>query len=124
MAMALFRAMNINEPHQGVALALPFTAAADPEQREAQPQGHIPFLKRVPDTIRNHFVAMSGEYVGTVSTFSHPICDLMQRATSSLAPPVPILTSCAGAISLLRSRWDASRKQYSELVGTVCIGDW
>jgi len=68
MVFEISRAMNINQPHQGVGLALPFTAAADPEQREVEPDLRIPFLKRVPDTIRNHFVAMSGEYVGTVST--------------------------------------------------------
>ncbi|TKA79116.1 hypothetical protein B0A55_02423 [Friedmanniomyces simplex] len=57
--------MNANA---GAAIALPFTKAADPEKRHELNDAalRIPFARRLPDGIRNHFVAMVGEYVGTV----------------------------------------------------------
>ncbi|KAK5127316.1 hypothetical protein LTR08_004355 [Meristemomyces frigidus] len=62
--------MNINTPLQGAAFALPFTKAADPSKRDEieadETAMRIPFARRIPDHIRNHFVAMCGEYVGTV----------------------------------------------------------
>ncbi|GAB7363423.1 hypothetical protein MBLNU230_g3699t1 [Neophaeotheca triangularis] len=60
--------MNINTPLQGATLAIPFTKAADPEKRdEAHAEAfRLPFIRRIPDGIRNHFIAMCGEYVGTV----------------------------------------------------------
>ncbi|KAJ8104735.1 hypothetical protein OPT61_g10601 [Boeremia exigua] len=58
--------MNINEPRQGRAFAIPFTKAADPTAQMTDKELRLPFLKKLPDNIRNHFVAMCGEYVGTV----------------------------------------------------------
>jgi len=58
--------MNINTPLQGASIALPFTKAADPTKRHEVVHLRIPFANRVPDNVRNHFVAMCGEYVGTV----------------------------------------------------------
>lgn len=55
-------------PLQGATFAIPFTKAADPEKRdEAHAEAlRIPFIRRIPDNVRNHFIAMCGEYVGTV----------------------------------------------------------
>jgi aquaporin related protein len=51
-------------------VALPFTKAADPAQRHSVVNDdaamRIPFARRLPNNFRNHFVAMCGEYVGTV----------------------------------------------------------
>lgn len=58
--------MNINEPTQSVALALPFTKAADPKAEFRDEELRIPFANRIPIDVKNHFVAMCGEYVGTV----------------------------------------------------------
>ncbi|KAK5705512.1 Aquaporin-1 [Elasticomyces elasticus] len=62
--------MNINTPLQGGALALPFTKAADPEKRgevnRKDAALRLPYARRLPDSVRNHLVAMIGEYVGTV----------------------------------------------------------
>ncbi|RMZ03802.1 hypothetical protein D0860_06657 [Hortaea werneckii] len=61
--------MNINAPLQGAAIALPFTKAADPTNRAELEDNHgalrIPLAHKIPDDVRNHFVAMCGEYVGT-----------------------------------------------------------
>ncbi|KAI5357918.1 Putative major intrinsic protein [Septoria linicola] len=62
--------MNINDPLQGAVLAIPFTKAADPGRREEvhadDSAQRIPYVRRLPNNVRNHFVAMCGEYVGTV----------------------------------------------------------
>jgi aquaporin related protein len=58
--------MNINEPLQGRGLAIPFTKAANPKANLNDGELRLPFLSKVPDSIRNHFIAMSGEFVGTV----------------------------------------------------------
>ncbi|CAN9259724.1 unnamed protein product [Alternaria alternata] len=58
--------MNINEPVQGKAFALPFTKAANPNANLTDSDLRMPFISRVPDNIRNHFIAMCGEFVGTV----------------------------------------------------------
>ncbi|KAJ4383650.1 Aquaporin-1 [Didymella sp. IMI 355093] len=58
--------MNINEPRQGRAFAIPFTKAADPTAELDDKELRLPFLKKLPDNVRNHFIAMCGEYVGTV----------------------------------------------------------
>lgn len=51
-------------------MALPFTRAADPTLRvevvKDDSAMRIPFARRLPNNLRNHLVAMSGEYVGTV----------------------------------------------------------
>lgn len=56
-------------PLQGAAIALPFTKAADPTNRAELEDNHvalrIPLAHKIPDDVRNHFVAMCGEYVGT-----------------------------------------------------------
>lgn len=54
------------EPLAGRGLAIPFSKAADPKNDLASEDLRLPLLKHVPDTIRNHFVAMCGEFVGTV----------------------------------------------------------
>ncbi|KAJ4309611.1 Aquaporin-1, partial [Neodidymelliopsis sp. IMI 364377] len=54
------------EPRQGRAFAIPFTKAADPNAELSDKELRLPLLKKLPDNIRNHFVAMCGEYVGTV----------------------------------------------------------
>lgn len=54
------------QPLPGRGLAIPFTKAADPNADLTSDDLRIPFLNRVPDTYRNHFIAMCGEYVGTV----------------------------------------------------------
>ncbi|CAN9395627.1 unnamed protein product [Alternaria sp. RS040] len=58
--------MNINDPVQGKAFALPFTKAANPNANLTDSDLRMPFISRVPDNIRNHFIAMCGEFVGTV----------------------------------------------------------
>jgi len=58
--------MNINTPLQGASIALPFTKAADPTKRDEVGNLRIPLANRLPTNARNHFVAMSGEFVGTV----------------------------------------------------------
>ncbi|KAF2692150.1 aquaporin [Lentithecium fluviatile CBS 122367] len=49
-----------------LAFALPFTKAANPNTIHDAENLRLPFSKRIPDGIRNHFIAMCGEYVGTV----------------------------------------------------------
>nr|POE93374.1 aquaporin-1 [Quercus suber] len=60
----------LKAPLQGAAIALPFTRAANPTKRQELENDdsamRLPLLKRLPDSVRNHFVAMCGEYVGTV----------------------------------------------------------
>jgi aquaporin related protein len=56
----------MQEPAPTAALALPFTKAADPHAQFAQTELRMPFAHRIPDKIRNHFIAMCGEFVGTV----------------------------------------------------------
>ncbi|KAK4501276.1 hypothetical protein PRZ48_007083 [Zasmidium cellare] len=62
--------MNINRPLPGAAIALPFTKAANPLLRHEllsdDTAVRIPFARRLPNNIRNHIVAVIGEYVGTV----------------------------------------------------------
>ncbi|TLD37015.1 Phospho-2-dehydro-3-deoxyheptonate aldolase [Venturia nashicola] len=58
--------MNINEPAPTAALALPFTKAANPHAEYSHSELRMPFAHRIPDGIRNHFIAMCGEFVGTV----------------------------------------------------------
>jgi aquaporin related protein len=58
--------MPSQEPRQGRAFAIPFTKAADPTAELDDKELRLPFLKKLPDSIRNHFIAMCGEYVGTV----------------------------------------------------------
>ncbi|KAH0396371.1 aquaporin, partial [Aureobasidium melanogenum] len=58
--------MNINSPLGGRGLAIPFTKAADPNANLDDGDLRLPFIHRIPDTIRNHFIAMCGEFVGTV----------------------------------------------------------
>ena len=60
------RTMNINEPNPSAQLALPFTKAANPKSTYTQEQLRMPLVHKVPDSIRNHFIAMCGEFVGTV----------------------------------------------------------
>jgi aquaporin related protein len=47
-------------------LALPFTKAANPKAQFSTHELRLPFAHRIPDKYRNHFIAMCGEYVGTV----------------------------------------------------------
>jgi aquaporin related protein len=54
------------QPLHGRAFALPFTKAAKTDAELNDDDLRLPFVHRVPDSIRNHFVAMCGEYVGTV----------------------------------------------------------
>ncbi|KAG9560744.1 aquaporin, partial [Aureobasidium melanogenum] len=58
--------MNINSPLGGRGLAIPFTKAADPSADLNDGDLRLPFIHRIPDNIRNHFIAMCGEFVGTV----------------------------------------------------------
>jgi len=58
--------MNINEPTKARGFALPFTKAADPNASFSDGERRIPYAHRVPDKLRNHFIAMCGEFVGTV----------------------------------------------------------
>lgn len=59
--------MNINQqPLAGRGLAIPFTKAANPDANLTHDELRLPFLNRIPDSIRNHFIAMCGEFVGTV----------------------------------------------------------
>lgn len=58
--------MNINQPLAGRGFAIPFTKAADPNANLNDGDLRLPLVHRIPDSIRNHFVAMCGEFVGTV----------------------------------------------------------
>lgn len=57
---------NLQQPLQGRGLAIPFTKAADPTADLDHHELRFPFLNRIPDNVRNHFIAMCGEFVGTV----------------------------------------------------------
>lgn len=63
-------ACGAQDPIPGHTPVIPFTKAADParhhEVAARAPPPRVPFAQRLPDTLRNHFVAMLGEYVGTV----------------------------------------------------------
>ena len=50
----------------GKLFALPFTKAANPNSQLTDSDYRLPFAKSIPDNIRNHFIAMCGEFVGTV----------------------------------------------------------
>lgn len=56
----------MQEPAPTTAFALPFTKAANPHAEFAENELRMPFAHRIPDNIRNHFIAMCGEFVGTV----------------------------------------------------------
>ncbi|GAB7326465.1 hypothetical protein MBLNU13_g10468t2 [Cladosporium sp. NU13] len=58
--------MNINAPLKGRTLAIPFTKATKPDATLDDSEMRLPFLNKIPDNLRNHFVAMTGEFVGTV----------------------------------------------------------
>lgn len=58
--------MGLKAPVGGRAFALPFTKAADPNAVLTDQDMRLPLIHRVPDHIRNHFIAMCGEFVGTV----------------------------------------------------------
>ncbi|QDS73599.1 hypothetical protein FKW77_001611 [Venturia effusa] len=58
--------LGVQEPAPTAALALPFTKAANPHAEYSQTELRLPFAHRIPDQIRNHFIAMCGEFVGTV----------------------------------------------------------
>ncbi|CZT23504.1 related to aquaporin [Ramularia collo-cygni] len=57
-------------PFKGAAWPLPFTKASDYKRRDIDDEKdwimRIPFGQYLNDTVRNHFVACSGEFVGTV----------------------------------------------------------
>jgi len=57
-------------PFKGAAWPLPFTKAADILRRDTDDEHdwkmRIPYGEYLSDTVRNHFVACSGEFVGTV----------------------------------------------------------
>ncbi len=57
--------MNIDSNQKG--LSLPFMKNKQKEQDGGDPNSpnRVPGLGWVPDSIRNHFIAMSGEFVGT-----------------------------------------------------------
>lgn len=57
--------MNINQPLAGKGLALPFTKAANPNAQMQHEDMRLPLVHKIPDSLRNHFVAMCGEFVGT-----------------------------------------------------------
>jgi aquaporin related protein len=54
------------EPAPTSALALPFTKTANPKTRFRHDEFQSTILRKIPDAMRNHFVAMVGEFVGTV----------------------------------------------------------
>lgn len=58
--------MNINEPSRAKAFALPFTKAAKPDATYTHEELRLPYAHMIPDKYRNHFIAMCGEFVGTV----------------------------------------------------------
>ncbi|KAF2653043.1 aquaporin [Lophiostoma macrostomum CBS 122681] len=58
--------MNINAPTSGKALALPFTKGKKTDALYDDGDMRLPLVRLLPDNIRNHFIAMSGEFVGTV----------------------------------------------------------
>lgn len=47
-------------------MAIPFTKAAKPDAQLDDADLRLPLLNKIPDSLRNHFVAMCGEFVGTV----------------------------------------------------------
>ncbi|KAI9817156.1 MAG: hypothetical protein M1827_001268 [Pycnora praestabilis] len=53
--------MNINEPIRGKGFALPFSG-----NKSTEADLRLPLVKRLPDHVRNHFIAMCGEFTGTV----------------------------------------------------------
>ena len=58
--------MNINNPPPKKGLVLPGKKKAAPSSDADYTYfRHLPFLHILPDGMRNHFVAMSGEFVGT-----------------------------------------------------------
>lgn len=54
------------DPLPGRGLAIPFTKAANPKNDLPADDLRLPLVSKIPDSIRNHFVAMCGEFVGTV----------------------------------------------------------
>ncbi|KAK5112424.1 hypothetical protein LTR85_011533 [Meristemomyces frigidus] len=58
--------MNINQLRAGRGLALPFTKAARSNGDLESGGQRLPTIRGVPDGLRNHFIAMCGEFVGTV----------------------------------------------------------
>lgn len=64
--------MNVNEPQQALGLNIPglrskeHRATPHPSAPStSSPSNRLPFLDFLPDGFRNHFIAMSGEFVGT-----------------------------------------------------------
>lgn len=54
------------EPAPTGALSLPFTKAAQTDASFSPSDLRLPLIQRLPNAARNHFVAMCGEFVGTV----------------------------------------------------------
>ncbi len=54
--------MNINHPLRAPTLPFTKTTNTTPTRRNTG----LPFARRVPDRVRNHFVAVCGEFMGTV----------------------------------------------------------
>lgn len=54
------------EPVGGKLFALPFTKASKTNAQFTDKDYRLPYAHRIPDNIRNHFIAMCGEFVGTV----------------------------------------------------------
>lgn len=56
---------NINEPKQGIGLNVPYIGGRRRLQHSDR-ANRLPWARKLPDNVRNSFVAMSGEFVGTV----------------------------------------------------------
>lgn len=56
--------MTFQAPVGGRAFALPFTRAADPNVELTEKEMRMPLANKVPDHLRNHFIAM---YVNKIS---------------------------------------------------------
>ena len=57
--------MNIEAPQRGMTFVLPGMKVRPTTPYEPEASNRLPLLKHLPDKVRNHFIAMLGEFVGT-----------------------------------------------------------
>ena len=60
--------MNISDPAEGHGLSLPFFRRKQVEMQEKRQRSRsqgVPYVSWMSNSVRNHFIAMAGEFVGT-----------------------------------------------------------
>lgn len=57
--------MNVDRPTRGIRVPWKSRNAQQPRDDETEISRHVPFVSRLPLSVKNHFVAMMAEFAGT-----------------------------------------------------------